>query len=120
MGRYYSGDIEGKFWFGVQPSTAPAHLGATETHITYSFSDSEDLLRRITQLRKEMGKDFDKLERFFANHTYYSEEDLEKELGATPERVRTVLGLYADYKLGEKVYNYMQKNDGYCEIVAEL
>lgn len=120
MGRYYTGDIEGKFWFGVQPSTAPAHLGACETHITYLFSDSEDLMKRLKKLRKEMGNDFDKLERFFANNTVYLEEDLEKELGATTERVRTVLGLYADYKLGEKVYNYMQKNDGYCEIVAEL
>lgn len=24
MGRYYSGDIEGKFWFAVQPSDAPS------------------------------------------------------------------------------------------------
>lgn len=26
MGRYYYGDIEGKFWFAVQPSTDPAFL----------------------------------------------------------------------------------------------
>lgn len=27
MGRYYSGDIEGKFWFGVQDSNDANHFG---------------------------------------------------------------------------------------------
>ena len=27
MGRYYSGDIEGKFWFGVQNSTDADFFG---------------------------------------------------------------------------------------------
>ena len=30
MGRYYSGDIEGKFWFAVQSSTSPERFGAVE------------------------------------------------------------------------------------------
>ena len=30
MGRYYSGDIEGKFWFGVQSSTDGEFFGAEE------------------------------------------------------------------------------------------
>ena len=30
MGRYYHGDIEGKFWFGVQPSDDPKFFGAVE------------------------------------------------------------------------------------------
>ena len=28
MGRYYSGDIEGKFWFGIQPSNDAEQFGA--------------------------------------------------------------------------------------------
>ena len=27
MGRYYGGDIEGKFWFGVQSSSDADHFG---------------------------------------------------------------------------------------------
>ena len=27
MGRYYGGDIEGKFWFGVQSSDDADHFG---------------------------------------------------------------------------------------------
>lgn len=30
MGRYYSGDIEGKFWFGVQSSHDGEFFGAIE------------------------------------------------------------------------------------------
>jgi hypothetical protein len=30
MGRYYQGDIEGKFWFGVQNSDDGEFFGATE------------------------------------------------------------------------------------------
>ena len=30
MGRYYSGDINGKFMFAVQPSDAGERFGATE------------------------------------------------------------------------------------------
>ena len=40
MGRFYSGDIEGKFWFGLQPSDAPSIFGGTEqepAYITYDF-----------------------------------------------------------------------------------
>ncbi len=29
MGRYYSGDIEGKFWFGVQSSDDADFFGVT-------------------------------------------------------------------------------------------
>ena len=45
MGRYYNGDIEGKFWFGLQPSDAPSRFGGTEqepAYITYDFQE-EDL-----------------------------------------------------------------------------
>ena len=33
MGRYYTGDIEGKFWFGVQDSDDACHFGGSEIEI---------------------------------------------------------------------------------------
>ena len=39
MGRYYGGDIEGKFWFGVQSSVDARHFGADpeESEKVYSY-----------------------------------------------------------------------------------
>ena len=45
MGRYYSGDIEGKFWFGVQSSDDASFFGGEmyePNYIEYEFS-KEDL-----------------------------------------------------------------------------
>jgi len=42
MGRYYSGDIEGKFWFGVQSSDDASFFGGEESepnHLTYWFDE---------------------------------------------------------------------------------
>ena len=41
MGRYYHGDIEGKFWFGVQDSRDAEHFGGEETPIIETFEDEE-------------------------------------------------------------------------------
>jgi hypothetical protein len=35
MGRYYDGDIEGKFWFAVQDSNDGEFFGAEETNSNY-------------------------------------------------------------------------------------
>ena len=35
MGRYYDGDISGKFWFAVQSSNAPARFGGNEFEPNY-------------------------------------------------------------------------------------
>jgi len=41
MGRYYRGDIEGKFWFGVQDSRDAEHFGGKETPIIEIFEDED-------------------------------------------------------------------------------
>jgi hypothetical protein len=33
MGRYYYGNISGKFWFGIQSSLDPQNLGCTYTNL---------------------------------------------------------------------------------------
>ena len=42
MGRHYDGDIEGKFWFGVQDSSDAEYFGAediTELQVTEDGDD---------------------------------------------------------------------------------
>jgi hypothetical protein len=45
MGRYYSGDIEGKFWFGSQSSDDADNFGVTGTppdsHLNYHFREKD-------------------------------------------------------------------------------
>ena len=42
MGRYYTGDIEGKFWFGVQDSTDADYFGVQGEPRFYLYYFSED------------------------------------------------------------------------------
>ena len=44
MGRYYTGDIEGKFWFGVQDSTDADYFGVQgEPRFYHYYFDTDDL-----------------------------------------------------------------------------
>jgi hypothetical protein len=50
MGRYYSGDIEGKFWFGVQSSmVASDRFGCHESepdHVDYYVEEDQEYLAK--------------------------------------------------------------------------
>ena len=52
MGRYYNGDVEGKFWFAIQGSDAPERFGAYENqgHINYSI-DRDSLPEIIEEIK---------------------------------------------------------------------
>ena len=63
MGRYYSGDIEGKFMFAVQSSDAPERFGAIENqdYIDYwidsdSIDESVQSLEHIHRRDKRYGR----------------------------------------------------------------
>ena len=43
MGRYYDGDIEGKFWFGVQSSDDAEFFGAKEREPMFVEYGVEDM-----------------------------------------------------------------------------
>ncbi len=71
MGRYYSGDIEGKFWFGVQPSDVAESFGAVEQEqycIDYVIyrKHLDKTHKRMAQLVAEMGDTKQKLDDFLA------------------------------------------------------
>ena len=57
MGRCYNGDIEGKFWFGLQSSEAPTRFGGI-MELSFSFNefDIEDVKGDMVTLKNPLAK----------------------------------------------------------------
>ena len=128
MGRYYDGDINGKFWFAVQSSTAPARFGALENepnYINYYLDDLDEVHRELNDIHKNMQGNIEKLDDFFAQTNGYNDKMIidwyKKEYKETinEEEVKDMLVEYADYELGKKIYECIKEN-GECNINAEI
>lgn len=119
MGRYYSGDIEGKFWFGVQPSSDADFFGVTgyqPNYLEYYFDerDLDNIKEGIGKCRRELKGNKLKIDKFFKENNGYNDEMLLK-AGINPE----LLEWYARLSLGNKIYKCV-KEHGYCNFQAEL
>ena len=123
MGRYYSGDIDGKFWFAVQSSDAADRFGVTgyePNYIEYYFTQENlpEIKKELSKIKKTIGSEnFKKLQNFFKKEGGYNDEIL---------RENGILEIwnehdedYADYILGEKIKNYL-KNNYSCSFKADL
>lgn len=111
MGRYYYGDIEGKFWFGIQPSFAADRFGCTVyetdeddydeecTYQTYWYqfdsSHLPDIQEELDNIANRIG--YDNLNTL---HRRYSQDNVITELADDAARH---LADYADYILGVKI-----------------
>jgi hypothetical protein len=120
MGRYYSGDIEGKFMFAVQGSNAPERFGAVENqgYIDYWIdSDRIDEVREeVKQIETESADQIKRIDKMFDENMGYNDETMEK-YGVTREG----LSEYADLRLGRQILEYLEENPNYgCSIQAEL
>lgn len=122
MGRYYSGDIEGKFWFAVQSSTVGERFGCVEqepNEINYYIDEVEPIKEELERIQKESGEHINKFQKFF--------DDLEKEgkAGYNDQMLAdagcdiTKLGEFADYQFGKKLLKCVEEN-GQCYFSAEL
>ncbi|MDD5519573.1 MAG: hypothetical protein PHI84_02015 [Kiritimatiellae bacterium] len=58
MGRYYSGDVEGKFWFGVQPTSDLLEFGYDRSDCNLNVIVPYDNLREIGRKLKALKKAF--------------------------------------------------------------
>lgn len=129
MGRYYSGDIEGKFWFGVQSSDDGEFFGARELEpmsITYQVEDIKEVEDGLEKCKKKLGENKRLLDEFFDSLEHgYNEEMIiswyknKHELTITENYVRGILEWYARLDLGEKIHKCMLEH-GFCEFNAEL
>jgi hypothetical protein len=137
MGRYYTGDIEGKLWFGVQSSDDADFFGVeseyvysqdeepdtTEepTELSYSFTkeDLEGVEEGLDTCREKLGSYLYKLDDFFRRENGYSKDQLARELGVTKDEAMGLLKWYARYELGKKIRWSIQAN-GQCNFTCEL
>lgn len=119
MGRYYSGDIEGKFWFALQSSDAASRFGGIESepaYIEYYFDEDhlEELEAEIKNIEDSLGDKIRILDEFFAYNNGYTDKIIEA-LGVSMNELRE----YADLKLGIKIRDCI-KEFGQCSFQAEL
>jgi len=132
MGRYYSGDIEGKFWFAVQNSDDADNFGVygeedidengEETgYLNYQFEESHipDIQNGINECLEFLGENKQKFDGFFDKHDSYNDQMIVEELGIPKDEVRVLLEHYARLHLGKQILECVQEN-GSCGFQAEL
>lgn len=136
MGRYYSGDIEGKFWFAVQSSDDADNFGGDgepiynseepedgeEPYALYYYFTTDDLdtiNEGIDQCLKILGDNKSKFDVFFEDNPSYTEDRLAEQIGCSVEEAKVLLENYARLELGEKIKKCVDEN-GCCGFDAEL
>ena len=121
MGRYYSGDIDGKFMFAVQPSNAGERFFARETEPEYvEYEVSRDNYSKIVEELEKIKSSgsVDRVEAMFDKTDYGWNDAIQKEHGVSDEDLRE----YADYQLGMKIKVWFDENleSNYLNFMAEL
>lgn len=124
MGRFYSGDIEGKFWFGVQDSDDASFFGGWETdvrelHYEFEEKDLPKIKKGIAECKEKLGEYEKKLDAFFKEKGSYNDEMIMKEMGVDKKKVATILKWYARLELGRKILDCVE-TQGHCYFDAEL
>lgn len=117
MGRYYFGDIYGKFMFAVQSSNAADRFGSVGQSpdiIEYHFDEGH--LPKINEELEKLKDAHEKVTKFFESigNGGYNDE-MAAEYGVTKQD----LSDYADYNLGKNIKDYVEEN-GDCFFSAEL
>ena len=124
MGRWYSGSIEGKFWFGVQKSNAADRFGVTghQPEELYYYFDQESLpeiYQELSNIARSLGSNLVLLHKFFTDNTTYTDEKVAEYLKVELDDAKKALKDYADFELGLKIADAVQTT-GQCEFTAEL
>jgi hypothetical protein len=132
MGRYYSGDIEGKFWFAVQSSDDASFFGGSDEEIIdeesgeafeleyfFQTGDLEEIDHGIEECLNQLGDRKGQLDAFFARLDGYNNTMVSESLGIELIEVRPLLEWYARLELGVKIRDCV-KEKGQCSFNAEL
>tara|TARA_R100001129_G_scaffold141987_1_gene103214 strand:- start:1689 stop:2069 length:381 start_codon:yes stop_codon:yes gene_type:complete len=126
MGRYYSGDVEGKWWFGVQSSNTPIKFGGTETFIDYTICNDGTFKRQVKQLKQDLGDKLEWLQQFFDENNGYNDAMLmefmmKKNPRYDKSELRKDLENFADYEFAMQVKEYFDDTGNeYCHVNSEL
>ena len=114
MGRYYDGDISGKFMFAVQSSDAADRFGSTGYNNYLDYYFDEEHLPTIKEELALLKKDWEVVTEFFEDKDTWSTQE-QKNAGITDQQMSN----YADYCLGKEILDYVKEN-GECQFSAEL
>lgn len=120
MGRYFHGDIDGKFWFAVQSSGAASRFSKNAecepSYIPYFFDENhlDDVQKELKRIEDKLGDNMTKFFKFFSEHDGYNDHML-VEAGIPV----SMLEDYADYLLGKKIEKCIIQT-GQCSFEAEL
>ena len=114
MGRYYNGDINGKFMFAVQSSTAADRFGCIGINNYVSYYFDTEQLPTINEELESLEESFKKVEKFFEDKDSWNSKQQE-EAGISDQEISD----YADYRLGVQIRDCILEQ-GYCEFEAEL
>ena len=131
MGRYYNGDIEGKFWFAVQSSNDADFFGVEgeATHVNYYYHEDhlDKVKEGIKDCKSSLGEYKKHLDNFFKTDGKEGYNDnmlinyLDKNAKGTHSEigVKFFLEWYARLDLGNQIYKCI-KDNGECSFEAEL
>ena len=119
MGRYYNGDIEGKFWFAVESSNDADFFGVIGYQpewLEYNFDEEHipQVTESVQKCKDELGEDKQKLEDFFKDKDGYNDEMIIEELGWSKNRVKDRLVWLARLELGEKILKCLLERRECC------
>jgi hypothetical protein len=118
MGRYFSGDIEGKFWFALQSSDCADRFGVSGhqpsvLHYHFEESDLEGVEQEIANIEENLGDKIKIIDDFFETNNGYNDKML-ADANITQDELRE----YADLGMGKKIRDCIIEN-GYCSFEAE-
>lgn len=123
MGRYITGDIERKLWFGVQSSAAADRFGyegewdKENGEFYYCFTDQAAIERELQHIIDTVGLfELTKLQEFFRTSNGYNDAIL-KSAGVF-DLWQLHKSDYADYELGKDILECI-KRTGECSFTAE-
>lgn len=119
MGRYYHGDIDGKFWFAIQSSMAAQRFGGNYTepqYVEFYFEedDLDDINAEIKKIEDTLGDFKQKIDEFFKGTNGFTDKMLD-DAGITNKQLED----YADLELGIKIRDCVTKT-GQCVFNADL
>ena len=133
MGRYYTGDIEGKFWFSVQSSDDADFFGVDGEARTLDYYYGEDTLPKVEEgikdCKSSLGGYRKLLDNFFKTDGKdgYNDKMLVEYLNKNANHVGThsengvkfFLEWYARLELGKEIRDCI-KEHGQCNFEAEI
>ena len=136
MGRFTTGDIDYKFMVGVQSSRAADRFGYLGETIFYEDEDTKESFpveihynfdknylkyveEELENIKNKLSHNLEKINNFFNSRKVYTDEELAQFLNKTPEETFELLYEYADFKLGNKIKECIEKK-GKCEFYAEI